>query len=410
MFSRLPLRAAYVWALLLAPVWFLHYNKARFGVVAAMRRMGLRAAWWRALSAYGGYGLTLVDRWYIRAGRLSPRLVGDLGPLDQALREPGALVLFGSHCGALEMAVPALEAAGRRIRAVAVPDPESQRLLEGVGDSAADVGGREDTIVADGSVRAGLRMLKALRAGEILAFKADRFLPDSEEKARFELDFFGAPVDFPTGPAEVARLGSAQVWAVGVYRCGPGCFEVVVEQLNRPGTSAAETIRSFGRSLERQVRRRPSQWFNFYPFWPSDAERFAHLPETVPPSVRAGAWAVRAGLASAVVAALLAVTSPGLAALAGLQGGVLGLLFCIALGGTIDADGRRGRISRVCAVLGAAFAVGLPLVHPSTVLDASLIARALLALGAGVVAGHLSPSRSRSLRQPGAPASGGPVR
>ncbi len=159
-----------------------------------------------------------------------------------------------------------------------------------------------------------------------------------------------------------------------------------------------------------EVRARPSQWFNFYPFWPSDAARLAHLPETVPPSVRAGAWAVRAGLSSAVAAALLGVTSPGLAALAGLQGGVLGLLFCIALGGSVDADGRRGPISRVCAVLGAAFAVGLPLVHPSTELDVALLARAALALAVGVVAGHLSPSRSRFPRQPGAPASGGPVR
>ncbi len=76
LFSRLPLQAAYLIAIALAPVWFLHFNKPRLAVVAAMRRMGFRFPWWRALAVYASYARVLVDRHYIQTGRLSPTLEG----------------------------------------------------------------------------------------------------------------------------------------------------------------------------------------------------------------------------------------------------------------------------------------------------------------------------------------------
>lgn len=303
MFAVLPLRLAYLLVVGLAPIYFLHHNRPRRSVVRAMERMGLPAPWWRALGAYTQYTLLLVDRHYIAAGRLEPELEwGDpaaFALLAAAVADPAPLVLLGNHLGALEMAVPALQAHGGTVRAVAVQDPGARRLLENVGDPAERVGDGS-TIVADGSIQSGLRMLKALRAGEVLAFKADRPLPGSKDREAVRI--FGELAELPRGPEEVARLAKARAIAVSVFRTGPGRFRLLAEDLGVV-RDAGDAVRGYAASLERHARARPSQWFNFYPYWRRDEVELAWMPDIVPPGMRAGFVAVLGAAASTTAAA-----------------------------------------------------------------------------------------------------------
>ncbi len=204
LFSWLPLWVAYLPAVALSPIYYLHFNPARYGTRLAMARMGLQLPGWRGLFAYANYALTLVDRYYIQAGRRTVSVEGpdgtaaSLAPLEDFLRKADRLVLLGSHCGALELAAPAMEAAGRRVRAVAVADPGAALLLRGVGDVSEGVGVASRTIVADGTMESGLRMLGALRDGDALSFKADRVLPGNEDKSD-PVDLFGTSVPLPRG-------------------------------------------------------------------------------------------------------------------------------------------------------------------------------------------------------------------
>lgn len=385
-FARLPLKGAYLLVIGLAPIWFLHYNRPRYGVVRAMRRIGAPQPWWAGLGAYAAYTLALVDRHFIRAGRLTPTL-DDAGRegLDAALAQPGPMVFLGSHCGSLELAVPALEAMGRPVRAVAVRDPAAQMLLAGVGDAAADVGGARSTIVADGTPAAGLRMLRALKEGDVLAFKADRYLPRSEEKQRTRVSLFDDDVWLPRGPAEVVRLAKARAWALTVVRTGPGRFRLLADEIPTAGLDGAAIAAGYATALERHVRAAPDQWFNFFPYWIRDVDALAHHPETVPPGMRAASYAIRGALAAAVVAAFLGLVPTGAALTAGLLGGALAGLLGMSLGAERGRDGRRNPVARATGVFGPGLAMFLLVLSLGAALDELALAQASVAMVSGAV-------------------------
>jgi len=356
-FRVLPLRLGYLLVIGLAPIYFLHFNRARLALVAAMRRMGLRRPWWAALRAYGAYVLLLVDRHYQRAGRLDVRI--ERGPggrdLEAAVAAPGPLVLLGSHCGALEMAASAIETKGRLLRAVAVRDDGAGQLLEGVGDVAQGIGAAGAAIVADGTMKAGLRMLGALKRGEVLAFKADRALPGARARDRLEVPVFGERAELPRGPAEVVRLAKARALVVHVFRIGPGRYEVVSEPVDTSSGTAEGIVKSWVEGLERQVRRRPTQWFNFFPYWSSDVRRLADLPERVPPGLRVAVPALMgAAVAVAVMTCALALGEHTMVGLRPVVRGalhmagvaaVLGAIGFGLTGAAIDRFGRRNPLA-----------------------------------------------------------------
>lgn len=349
MFGVLPLRLAYLLVVGLAPIYFMHHNRPRHAVVRAMRRMGLGLPWWKAMGAYVQYTLTLVDRYYVAAGTLTPAIDRRFDEayhqrLSRTLAEGRPLVILGHHCGAMEMAVPALEALGRPVRAVAVQDPEARRLLENVGDAAESVGGARRTIVADGSMKAGLRMLQALKSGDVLAFKADRPLPGGGATA--QVSVFGARVELPRGPEEIARLARADVEVLSVFRTGPGRYRILADPLPASGDAHAMT-QAYARILAGHIRQHPDQWFNFFPWWRADQRELASLPEVVPPGMRAAFAGLAGALAGLVgAAALLGLGGAPLTELLppaltwGLGGGFLLCWIVGFLGGGLDRRAR----------------------------------------------------------------------
>ena len=304
-----------------------------------MRRMGRPHPWLSALRSYGAYVLLLVDRHYQRAGRLEVTL--ERGPggedLEKAVEEPGPLVLLGSHCGALEIAGCAISTRGRALRAVAVRDDGAGQLLAGVGDVAQGVGAAGSTIVADGTMRAGLKMLGALRRGEVLAFKTDRVLPAARAQDRLVVPIFGEPAELPRGPAEIVRLAGARALIVHVFRTGPGRYEVLSQPVDTRSGTASGIAAAWADGFEQQVRRRPWQWFNFYPYWPADAERLAGLPERVPPGLRVAVPSLIGALLS--VAVMVCLLAAGEHTMVGLRPVVRGALHFAGVAAVVGAIG-----------------------------------------------------------------------
>ena len=406
LFARVPLRMAYVLCLPMVVFWFMHYNVQRTAVVGAMRRFGQSWPHLSALGVYLNYAFTLTDRHYWRAGRLEPVMEPtDRGFLERTFDDPSPLVLLGSHCGVLELAVPVLESRGRTIRAVARHDPGTSMLLEGVGNSAQHVGRGAAPIIADGSLETGLEILRSLRSGEVLTFKSDRVLPGSGSDSMASVLFCGDRVFLPRGPAEVVSLGKARALAMSVFRVGAGRFHVEAKLLPSEGVTTEQLLQSYAEDLGDAVCRFPLQWFNFYPYWQGEAEKLAHLPATVPPMMRVVRYALRGSLLAALVStgvvaslsdsALWAFSVAGRAVGLSLTVSAVALVLAALCGAAVRRDGRRNGAAWFVSLLAPAMVIvglgagvaGVPLLWGAAPLE--------LALGglAGIV-GVLRWSRS----------------
>ncbi len=411
LFSRVPLRVGYVLTLPMVVFWFMHYNVQRLAVARAMGRFGCSWPLLATARVYLNYAFTLVDRHYWKAGRLVPKMEpDDRGFLEATFDDPTALVLLGSHCGALEMAVPVLESRGRSIRAVARQDPGAEALLVGVGDASQQVGASRPPIIADGSMEVGLEILRSLRTGEVLAFKSDRVLPGAGPDSVVEVPLCGEPVRLPRGPGDVVMLSGARALSMSVFRVGAGRFRVSARLLPVASGSVEELLAAWAVDLEAAVRESPQQWFNFYPYWPGDAEALADRPATVPPVMRAVRYGLRAALLAALGAsacaaglansALWAFPVAGRAVFLALGATAASGLLGLILGADVDRWGRRNAAgwlvsllapTLVIAGLAAGFA-GVPLLWRA----------APVALSCGAVLGVLGALRWRSgSTQPG---------
>ena len=396
LFARLPLRIGYMLCLPMVVFWFMHYNVQRCAVVMAMRRFGRPWPLLWAFGVYLNYAFTLTDRHYWRAGRLDLVMEPtDRAFLERCFDDPKPLVVLGSHCGALELAVPVLEARGRIIRAVARQDPGASALLQGVGDSAAAVGEATVPILADGSLETGLEVLRSLRAGEVLTFKADRVLPGTDPAAAVEVQVCGGSVLLPRGPAEVVLLGKARALSMSVFRVGAGRFHVEANLLPTDGHSAEQLLQSYASGLGDAMGRFPLQWFNFYPYWVGDAQALADLPATVPPLMRAGRYGLRGALLAATGSAacaaaladsaLWAVPVAGRSVVLAVTASGLGLMLGLLTQAAVRRDGSRNAAAWFVSLLAPALVLvgqGIGLAGVPLLWEA-----APLALGVGAALG-----------------------
>jgi hypothetical protein len=219
-------------------------------------------------------------------------------------------------------------------------------------------------------------MLKALRSGEVLCFKADRVLPGSDDGV--PVQFFGEDVLFPPGPAAIALTARARAVVVSVFRVGPARYRVEADRLDLTGGDAKSITAAYAAMLEKHLRGRSHQWFNFFPYWPADAPASAAQPEIVPLAARAAEHALWGGVASSTGLLLLdrllgaslvwgAVDGAGLVARAvagvgsvswGVVAGIAASVLGIVLGAEKQPDGRRNARAHVQAILAPTLGIG----------------------------------------------------
>jgi len=92
-----------------------------------------------------------------------------------------------------------------------------------------------------------------------------------------EVDFFGAPAAFSTGPFILAAVLKCPIYLVfGLYFepnryelfCEPFAERIELPRRNRQEALEAVVSRYAAR-LETYCRRAPNNWFNFFDFWES---------------------------------------------------------------------------------------------------------------------------------------------
>jgi len=112
---------------------------------------------------------------------------------------------------------------------------------------------------------AGMSVVRALRANQIVALVSDRDIAGGG----VEVDFFGERTTLPAGPATLASRFGVPLLPTAVYFRGAGHHAVVRPPVPLDGDVATIT-QALARELEGLIRAAPEQWHLFQPNWPSD--------------------------------------------------------------------------------------------------------------------------------------------
>ena len=190
---------------------------------------------------------------------------------QQAEDSPEGLILVTAHIGHWElgsMLVPE-----RHVHVVREEelDPRAQEMMRQLFAEQTGAGGGPGFTVhfARSDLTLGLKLLKILRAGEIVAVQGDR--PPSSART-VTVQIFGRSLDLPAGPAAMARGAGVALLPVFVFRRGRHRSQLVfrppIRVAGRRDEALAEAVRRIGADVEWAIRREPHQWFCFRELWP----------------------------------------------------------------------------------------------------------------------------------------------
>jgi lauroyl/myristoyl acyltransferase len=203
--------------------------------------------------------LVSTNRRQRRPERLVGRLEGD-EHLHDAVADGRGLVLLTAHLGNWELGGRLLAARlGRPTHVVvaAEADPGVERFLRG--------GPAPVRFVRRGDPTAMVRLVGALRRGEIVALQGDRALGTRGDA---DVEFFGSPARFPLGPFVLGRAAKVPVLPAFCLLDADRRYVVVTAPPIRVAADGDRpALVRWVRVLEGMVRRVPEQWFNFYDVW-----------------------------------------------------------------------------------------------------------------------------------------------
>ncbi len=190
---------------------------------------------------------------------------------DAVLAEGKGVILLTAHAGNFELGGILLRSRNLKVHAVYKPDHFAavERLREGMRAQGGVVG-----IPVDGVGFSTLPLVKLLREGALVGMQGDRDFSLNG----VPVPFFGREVPFPRGPWELAAMTGAPIITSFFYTDDERRFHAHFGEPIRIGGGRGERMeaiqagmRSYVADLEALIRRHPSQWYCFYPFWDDPA-------------------------------------------------------------------------------------------------------------------------------------------
>ncbi len=186
---------------------------------------------------------------------------------DEAESYGKGIIFTSAHMGSTEVAAAIVALRGYKITSIAEP-LRPQFVMDWAVACRAAMG--ITLLPATGS---GIRLLRALRRGEMVAFVVDIGV---DLGGGVPATFFGHRTVFPVGPARLARLSGAPI-VFGLAARKPGGRFVAHISPPIPANrelDADEDARQITERIvaefEGFVRRYPEQWYVFRDIWPDD--------------------------------------------------------------------------------------------------------------------------------------------
>ena len=190
---------------------------------------------------------------------------------DAVLAEGKGVILLTAHAGNFELGGILLRSRNLKVHAVYKPDHFAavERLREGMRAQGGVIG-----IPVDGLGFSTLPLVKLLREGALVGMQGDRDFSLNG----VPMPFFGREVPFPRGPWELAAMTGAPIITSFFFTDEERRFHAHFGEPIRVGGGRGERMeaiqvgmRTYVADLEALIRRHPSQWYCFYPFWDDPA-------------------------------------------------------------------------------------------------------------------------------------------
>ena len=219
------------------------------------------------------FGQIIIDRFARYAGRRFEISITNNEAFNRIATQDGGAFILGSHTGNFEFCGYCLHSTSKRLNALVF-------------------GGETATVMANRAQmwqRNNIRMIpvaddlshlftihNAIEAGEIVCLTADRVFGSPKTIRR---SFLGQPAAFPVGPFATAQCLHVPVLAIFVMKTGWNAYHVDVNDLSLTEAECRTLKRreqierladKYVAALEKNVRRFPAQWFNYYDFWETE--------------------------------------------------------------------------------------------------------------------------------------------
>lgn len=221
---------------------------------------------------YVQFGQTLLDKYALLSGAAQDAFSYEHENekhLQQLIREGKGAILLSAHIGNWDMAGHLLERLQGRINVV-MYENEKERIKEVLGPLLQK---RSFNIIGVGSGTEHLiEIREALANGELVCMHGDRYM---EGVKTIETELMGKRTRLPMGPFILASRLKAPVCFVFAckdssrhyhfYSSPPHFYDV--ERGTPQEESARKVVDDYIPYLASFMKRYPTQWFNFFPFW-----------------------------------------------------------------------------------------------------------------------------------------------
>jgi lauroyl/myristoyl acyltransferase len=188
------------------------------------------------------------------------RLVGKTEGIEHVAKIDAGVVSVTAHVGNWDMAGRLLATHSSRPTHVVVAQEATSALepwLRRDGDGVRFVSRTRPTV--------SLELMAALRRGEAVGMQGDRALGG---RGNVIVPFFDRPAPFPIGPFRLASAARVPVVAAFCTLARDARYDMTVYPPLVIGRGTEQdALRTWVSYLERVVRERPTQWFNFFDIW-----------------------------------------------------------------------------------------------------------------------------------------------
>ncbi len=275
--ALIPLELAYLLSQPIADLFFLFWGSKREAACRNYARLtGLepqhphvRRLARESFRHFGRYiaELLSVQGWDLEDLRHRVTIYGD-EHFEEALAHGRGVIFASAHMGSIEVASALLTLHGQRITSV-MERLRPSWLHQWVVACRARMG--VTLLPTEGT---GLRLLRALRRGELVALVIDLGVRNGDGRP---VTFFGHKTYFPTAPARLARLSGAPLLLGLAVRKPGGRFVAYVsppifaDPSLSPEEDAHRTTQRLLQAFERFVARYPEQWYPFRDMFPPNS-------------------------------------------------------------------------------------------------------------------------------------------